>query len=199
MRDNISSPFEFCLQIEKKIKCLISLDDQNLRSDVVNNSNFHFENLTFFNLRNLNLKDAIRLSILSWFIPEEVGIILRMDILGKIKNYSLEDQLLLNQFLKNKGQMLIFLQETNLWHSRDFFGNILDKRNKLDRYFKLSPLRRKCKKPERKRGYHDQGSRVPDHKRLPNFDYSLTDKQNQIEENRQSYLDTLSFLEGLLI
>lgn len=198
MRDKVNS-VDFCKSVEKNILALLQMETEDLRSDVVDNSNFHSDNLTFYFLKDLKFDDFIRLSLLSWYLPVEVRFVLQMDLREKLRYYSLEDRTILELFLTNKAIVLEFLQSTQLWHSRDFFGNILNKKNKLDRFFKLSPLRRKIKRPQRKRGYHDHGSRVPDHKWKPREDYYLNKEQNIIESERISQRDTALFLEGMLI
>lgn len=199
MRDFKLSSKSFCESVKKHARMMVSLDDENLRNRVVDNSNLHWDNLTFFNLRAITLKNYIRLAILSWYIPEEVGYVLRADLVQKSKQLSPEDRLIIKLLTESQGQMLIFLQETTLWHTRDFFGNILSKKVNLNKYLSVSPLRKKVLRPERKRGYHDHGSRVPSHKWVPRSDWSLTALQNEIEEKRKSHQDTYYFLEGMLI
>lgn len=198
MRDYPSDKFSFNNSVEKSIKQMVHLEPEDLRNRVVDNSNFHSDNLTFFYLKDLTKMDAIRLSIYSWYAPEEVGFVLRMDLSTKINTFDYDTRIILNLILKSKAEMLIFLQETNIWHSRELFGNILSKKVSLDTFFKVSPLRRKINRPQRKRGYHDHGSRVPEHKRKPKFDWSLTAKMNEIYQERESFDDTLLFLEGFL-
>lgn len=197
MRDYPNSTTRFNSEVEKAVKRMVQLDLKNLRSDVIDSSNLHCENLTIFNLRGVSLEDQICLGLLSWFIPEEIGLLLRLDLESRLKYLGPEDRILCQQFLQSKAQSLIFLQETNLWHSRELFGNIL-KRN-LDRFLKLTPLSRKLKRTQRKRGYDDKGSRVPSHRWLPRFSDILTNEQNQIEEKRQSLQDTHALLQGLII
>lgn len=198
MRDIQSNPITFCRSVEKHSTKMFIMRIETLRSAVVNNSNFHSENQTFFSLRNLKLKDIIRLAIVSWYIPEEVGTILRLDLEAKIKNLAKEDRTIVELLLQSKGQMLKFLLETQLWHSRDFFGNILSTKIKLDNFFKPSPPRRKVRRPQRKRGYDDHGSKVPDSKWTPKYDWSLTELQMKIETDRKIHQDTVAFLQGFL-
>lgn len=54
------------------------------------------------------------------------------------------------------------------------------------------------RKPQRKRGYHDHGALRPRHTWKPSSDYSLTEKQNEIEEKRSKFSDTITFLKGLI-
>jgi hypothetical protein len=164
----------------------------------VDSSNFEGHS-TFFFLKNLTLKDQIRLAIISWYIPEEIGFILRQD-LEEIKRYlSCEDEQVISLLLDSKPQMELFLLETRLWHERDFFGNIIPiELSFLNRFFRIRKENKKVKKVQRKRGYHDHGSRVDDHKWLPSSDFSFTEKQNEIEAKRESCIDTKDYIVGFI-
>lgn len=198
MRDSISSQINFNNSVEKAIRGLYHTDVEVLRSKVIDSSNLFYDNLTVFYLKDTKLDDLIRLGIFSWYVPREIGILLRMDIELKAKKLSPEDRSLISQFLDSKERMLVFLQETHLWHTREFFGNLLSKKHSLDRFLNLSPLRRKLKRAQRKRGYNDHGSKTPEHRWLPTSDYSLTELQNLIEEKREIFNETSKFIEGLL-
>ena len=147
MRDFPQSPESFNKSVENAVRRMVQRDLEILRSDVIASPNLHSSNLSVFSLRELKLEDFICLSLFSWYCPEEIGILLRMDLEGKLKQYTEEDRILCQQFLISKAYSLIFLQETSLWHSRELFGNIL--RRNLDRYLRLSPLRRKLKRTQR--------------------------------------------------
>lgn len=198
MRDYLENLNDFNLSVEKSIKQMVLFNDQNLRKQVLDNSNFHWESQQFFNLKRINLIDSIRLSILVWYLPEEISYILRLDLEENLRKFSLEDQFLLKQFLSSKAEMLLFLQETRLWHTREFFGNVLNRNYKLDRYFKIFFLKQKIKRTQRKRGYQDHGSRVPDHKKKPKFDWSFTEEQNDLEFKKQTHDETVLFSKGWL-
>lgn len=197
MRDYPENLEKFNLQVEKFLSRMVTTDLETLRSNVIDSSNLQCQNLTIFSFRGAKLEDLICLGLLSWFIPNEIGIYLRLDLEEKQKHLHPEDRILLQQFLKSKSESLIFLQETSLWHSREFFGNIL--RRNLNRFLKLSPLMRKIKSVQRKRGYDDHGSRVPSHRWKPRHSDILTEKQNLLEEQRQIYSDTAALIEGLLM
>lgn len=199
LRDHIENPIQFCEQVEKRIKSMVQLDLERLRSSVIDNPNLNYRFNTIFIIKNPSLDDLLRLGILVWYLPKEISFVLRMDLLEKEKFLSLEDRTLLNCILQSKAQMLIFLQETTLWHTRDFFGNLLNSNYKLDRFLKIGFRLVKVKKPERKRGYNDKGSKAPEEKWLPRFDFTLTELQNKIEQTRQSYEDTKLFIQGLLM
>jgi hypothetical protein len=91
--------------------------------------------------------------------------------------------------LSSKAKSLLFLQETNLWSTREFFGTYL-------RPLCLSP---KVVKPQRKRGYHDQGSRALDSYHLQARNYwEDTQLHLEIEENRKALKDAIQINLGLL-
>lgn len=198
MKDRISDLTSFEKEVQKSVKRVVHQDSEILRNEVIDNTKFFYDNLTFYHLKDLSLDDFVRLAISSWYLPEEVGFVLRMDLELKLKNFSLDDRSICEILLSSKTEMLLFLQETHLWHSREFFGNIFGKNVNLAKYFRLSPVRKKVKKLQRKSGYDDLGSRVPDSKWKPRFDWSLTTLQNEIESKRQSQQDTLNFLKGFL-
>lgn len=201
MRDRNLDSYNFCKNVETSVLRLVSRDLNDLRSDVIAISNFQSESsLPIYRLGNLGKKDFIRLSIFSWYVPREIGVTLRLELEERLRYFAPEDRIVLNQFLKSKANMLIFLQETSLWHSRDFFGNILGKNNNLDRFFrsKFFSLNKRVRYSQRKRGYDDHGSRVEDHRKLPKYDWSLTELQNEIERNREIYQNTEDFLQGFI-
>jgi hypothetical protein len=69
---------------------------------------------------------------------------------------------------------------------RDFYGNFLPRVKKI---LTLTHLRRhfqlRARRLVRHRGYRDKGSLRPSHQWLPRNDWSLTELQNQIEEERE--------------
>lgn len=196
MRGSIDST-DFCNSVEGIVRSWIQTRENTLRNHVMDNSNFQSETL-FFNLKRIKLNQFIKLAITSWYMNEEVRFVLQSDLEEKLKDFSNEDKTLLEQFLFSKAEMLIFLLETSLWHSRDFFGNILSSLSELDVLLQPKRQSKKIKKPQRKRGYHDQGSRVLSHRWLPKSDYTLTALQNQIETERAKQRDTSDLIRGSL-
>lgn len=198
MRDRNLHSEVFCTQVEKTVSNWITIRTIDLRSKVVDNSNFHGSR-TFFKTKGIKLMDLIRLGIISWYLPEEVKCVLQQDLREEIENFSIEDRFLCEQILSTKAEMLIFLIETKLWHTKDFFGNIITEENKhLVQYLKVNKPRLKVRSPQRKRGYHDHGSKVEDHKWLPKSDWTLTEQHNLLEQRLSSAKDTLSFNQGFL-
>lgn len=199
MRDSSFSRSSFCEQLNLNLRSVPKLVE-NLRRAVVDNpnslregQNFHFRN------KSKTLREWIILSIIMWWMPPEILCLTKLDLEQKVKRLSLEDQGLISQFLSSKEKTLLFLLETQLWHTRDFYGNLLKDVEKVITNLSVFYYNRmKVKYPQRKRGYHDHGSRVPDEKWLPKSDYSLTAMQWKQELERKTLTDTLAFIEGLI-
>lgn len=198
MRDHNFDATNFLSQVEEISQNWYRCRSIDLRSKVVDNSNFLVQNLTFFKVKNISKQEFIQLSILSWYVDEEVRWILQSDLQEKVVTYSPEDRVVLSLLLESKVHMELFLLETSLWHTKDFFGNIMKNLEKLDKFLRCNNFLPKVVKRARKRGYHDHGSRVADHKWLPKSDYSLTNEQNIREHRNDQAVDTTQFLLGLL-
>lgn len=102
--------------------------------------------------------------------------------------------------LTSEEHCKLFLLETERWTSRSFFGNLMTK-SKIKNTILQVKVRRDAGpivEPQRKRGYDDKGHRTPPHRWLPSEDYSLREKQEEIERKRQTLLDTVSYLRGFL-
>lgn len=167
-----------------------------LKNHVIVNPNFLSEN---YLVLPYDLKGILALSIGSWWVPKELGFLIREDIREKrLKRFNLEDQFLIEICLTRRAYCLNFLNETRIWHSRDFFGNFTEEIMKRLNRLRFRRIDTKVVHPERKRGYDDHGSRVEDSRWLPKSDWSLTDQQNAIEEQRKSQEDTLNFTLGFL-
>jgi hypothetical protein len=204
MRDkNLLQFKDFDSKVEEFIKKRIPEKILVLRKLILDNPNFLnlFEN----NLRIFSKKTDVLLSltIISWYLPKEIGILLLLELEEKQKFLNEKDLILFRIFSTSKEVMLSFLFLTNKWHSRDLFGNIL--RNGLRELENLRFKRRIFKeipRKERKRGYQDHGSRRPDFKWLPSSDYSFTLIQNSKEKKKlklqAKYQRILKFLENFL-
>lgn len=198
MRDSSFDSQTFCTQLEVLTK---SVEKSSIfdRSSVSDSPKWHrtdFEN--DFRIKTQNLDDLISLAIFSWYIDPGLGILLRFAIKEKMaNNFDLE---ILEFFLDSKGEMLTFLIETNLWHTRDFFGNLysVKRLQKLLRYklrFKFKD-RKRPKRVQRHRGYRDKGTlRKPeDHHDFG--DYRI--EQLQLDEKRKKHSDGIFLLRGFL-
>jgi hypothetical protein len=170
-----------------------------LRNHVVDNPNF-LEGDWYIKIPQWNLKNLLRIAIIHWYMPEEIRYMLHLDLQEKKKHYSLQDQILISQFLISKERMILFLKETQMWHSRDFFGNILGKDcNNLVEKLRFKKRISIIRKTQRKRGYHDHGSRVLEHIFKETRYISRTKELKELEDERLTFEGTLAFLEGMLI
>lgn len=199
MRDSNFSSQRFCSQLDKIITEELIERERTLRSHVSDIPKMNIQFPGLFHLNGIRKLDEIcALSLISYWLPEGLGMLLREDLLRMRSRYSLQDQFLIDQFLFledwGKSRVLLFLIESNLFHSRDFFGNFLKKGfTALDRLDTYSVSR---KKPERTfiRGYRDHGYKSPSHQWLPTSDYSLTKEhyQREREERISHYSFNLS-------
>lgn len=194
MRDKVNSQ-EFCSSVESLARQWFSTRRKILSNHVVNSSNFTDRKL-FFNLKYASKVELIKLAIVMWYADEEVHFVLRMDLEEKIKNLPLEDQVIFNILLSSKAEMLIFLLETNLWHTRDFFGNILQNLEQLDRLLIPKVPQNKVKRPARKRGYHDKGSWVLPHEWRPKSGWWYNEQHELLEATRSKLEHTSNFIRG---
>lgn len=196
MRDTNLNSIQFCESLDGFFasvpeRCM------ELRMQVVDNPNFLRGNFKLVGLP--EKKNAlIGLSIASWYMPTEVRWLLQMEIEQKVKHLSLEDRFIFNIILSSKAEMIQFLLDTEMWHTRSFFGNIASAGRKSIPGIKFVKESTKVKKPQRKRGYHDHGTLVPTHCWTPKSDISLTELQNEIEGKRDIFSQMINFVQGLL-
>lgn len=168
-----------------------------LRSSALVNPNFleKYDGTMIISTRDLD--DLLVLGILSWYLDKEIGILLRLELEEII--HSNNDLFIINFVLTNKGSMLNFLLESGLWHTRDFFGNLLtDKR--LSRLSKQLKFRKRVtidpKRIQRKRGYKDKGTLKRRHE--VHQLWVSTEEHNLLEEFRKTRQDTFDLLQGFL-
>jgi hypothetical protein len=186
---------------EHRISTIVRSESERiktLRNHVVDSPTFPVGDATF-RLKSLKSKELFELALVSWYLPEEIGVLLRLDLENIAPKLEDEDfhKVPLMIVLSSKAEALLFLQETNLWSTQEFFGNYL-----LPGLLrKLRPLRLSSKvvKPQRKRGYHDHGSRAldPYHLRARSY-WKDTLLHQEIEENREALKDSIQIILGLL-
>lgn len=107
--------------------------------------------------------------------------------------------------LYSKSNLLNWLLISDLYHSREFFGNVLNPKESIQRCKSLKFIFESKKDPKRTirhRGYRDKGT-------LPSLESRIrkeelrkdvwnTEEQNNIEAERKKLSDTLAFIEGFL-
>lgn len=198
MRDKHFDSATFVSELEK-IAVRFNGECKLLRMNVVASPNFLENYLTDMILPS-KLEDLIVVSILSHYFPKEYRIYTQFAVEERVAKLSLEDQELVLLVLQDKATMLLFLQQTNLWHTREFFGNLFSKKrlNKLKETLQFKRKSRIVKKPQRKRGYHDKGSLRPLHKRGPNEYLTTTGEQYELEQKRLALEDSISFISGMI-
>lgn len=190
MRDkNLLQPIQFSQDVREFILRRVPKRILDLSCQIVDNPNFLevFENGLRFKSR--KSEELLALTFLSWFLPETIGYLLRFELENYVKLFNDKDLILFRILSESKRVALTFLLHSKKWHSRDFYGNFL--RKGLEALEAIRPRLKKrgpIKKAIRKRGYNDHGSRRPDSKWLPSFDYSFTEAQNE-KEKKETYQD----------
>lgn len=155
---------------------------------------------SFENRLGLKVRDAdslVLLSIMSWYLDPGIGVLLRLEILEKIENN--RDLVWIKLLLDSEPRAILFLQETQLWDTNQFFGNLFTDKmmKKVSRslYLKFKSKRRPRRKV-RRRGYQDKGTWRAPHEHHSFYDG--TKEQIVLEQERRSYKDSLLFLRGFL-
>jgi hypothetical protein len=173
---------------------------KTLRSHVVDSPTFRAGD-SYFHLSGYKSRELFELALISWYLGE-LGFLLRLDLEEINNKMEIDDKykIPLGIVLKSKSVMLRFLEETSLWSSEEFFGTFLKKGCSPLSHLRLYIPSKKVTSPQRKRGYHDHGSRAldPAWKGARAF-WKDTLLHYQIEEEKEIFQDTLSLVEGFLI
>lgn len=145
-------------------KCLV------LRNHVLDSSNLqsNYEtNAVFF--KGKKLKEKILLGLVSWYLPEEVGFLIRFWL---EENWGSEKKEWCRIIGTSKLYALTLILIQDEYSNRDFFGNIASKQYIERSISKVSIPRRnttRIKRKIRRRGYQDHGSKRPSHLPEPIF------------------------------
>jgi len=196
MLSRLTPSAEYYLETSKVAKFSKKTKQRKVVSVVQKNwrtKNFDFQNRFRITTRKLN--DLIGLAILSWYLPEQIGVLLRMDLLEISKES--EDLIVVTLLLNNIEQTRCYLLETSLWHSRDFFGNIYNREivKHLIKLFKpVFAIRKPPEQVQRHRGYRDKGTLRKVHDR--HSFVSFTAEHRELEERRKSLQDSIQLIEG---
>lgn len=131
-------------------------DDPNFHSRILN----HQVDPTGFRVPCKKFEVLIGLGLLSWYFPDEIGILLRFSL--EEVDWGVRAKESKTFVLESKEHCLAYLILQDLWSDRDFFGNVLG--NKLLAYqlrtlnWKLGSAYRKVIRPKRKRGHRESHS-----------------------------------------
>lgn len=198
MRDKNQNYIQFENSISKYLESKLNPDEiRVLRNHVVDSPTFLYDFEVKIITKNLL---ALRgLALISYYVPENLGWYIRSELLEYSRKLSLKDQLKLKLLLDHKDSCLVYFYETEEFTSHEIFGNILREGLKTLRSIKFLRIKDNSKKPQRKRGYHDHGSRAPDHKWVENnLGYVGRELQKEINLKRYLHKRTYRFLQNYL-
>jgi hypothetical protein len=135
-------------------------------------------------------------AIASWFLGD-LGFLIREDLRELSRKWSYEERIEVELLIQSRAACFEFI--LNNYSDSDFFGNLVNNVVKVAsklRCFVSYP--RRAVRIQRHRGYRDHGSCRPKECWLPSSDWSFTEKQNKIEEERKVHDNTYQFLLGFM-
>jgi hypothetical protein len=144
-------------------------------------------------------REVLILSCISWYFPEELGVLLRLKIEEEEHRYGPDYEQKIALLLKSEPEAIIYILESNVLGNtpEEVFGNILAIRPRVTVY-PYQP--RRPKRAIRHRGYRDKGSLRQGSEYLQEElkDFSATEEQLRIEEQRENVRDSIDFCSGFL-
>lgn len=176
-----------------------------LRNDVVVSTTseefflYHKGSSIFFK-RPQNWKDFRRLIMVHWFLEKEAFALIHLELEEMIHKFGTDKAIIAQIMLNSKPEMLDYLLHSSkeFKNERALFGE-LKAPFKFSKYHFQRLDRKKPKRKIRRRGYNDQGSRrLPHEVHEAKEDWSFTEEQNRIEEDRQAFKDFSDLMEGFL-
>lgn len=191
MRDRNLVFIQFCKEVEVFIRRKLKTLSEETQKASPRKSDPPFERLRF-HFPSRKLIDLQGLFLISFFLPEIQGWAIRMELWEKCRYYSKTDQLRLLPFCENLGVCLTYLYVSDQFSFHDIFGNLIERGFWLLKNSTVYSSRTKLPKELiRRRGYKDKGSLNPSglRNKLTQFDFSLTNLQNE-EETRNRTFDT---------
>lgn len=185
MRDKNLNQEQFNIQLERKMfQCKLT-DDRFLRSPVFVTPTrcIDPEWIGISYPRDFRLIRALVIS--HWYFPEKLFWRIHLDLQDfSFSQLNKKQRLEINLLLSSKENMEKYLYRTERYSASEIFGNILG--NDLKDLEKCLKFRRRkfgpVREPIRRRGYKDKGTRKPSHRWLPDSDFSLTEKQIELEK-----------------
>lgn len=179
MRDKNLSFIQFEEQLRKEIERKTSLP-KLLRTAVIDNPTL-LEDLIILYPR--KFKELLGISIYHYYYPENLRWRVLLDL--KEKSYSNLNRKQRMEILivqNSKKDMLLYLYRTRKYSSHEIFGNIIKDGSTSTRQLQVFRENTKVIRTRRKRGYDDKGSLRPKDKWLPQYDFSLTELQQEKEK-----------------
>lgn len=175
-----------------------------LRNQVVINPNLRSSDLKFYGLSRMTIEEleALLIWVNLCYPKEDWSYRLRFTIEERIERRPLDNwrlvPLLATSNQNPEVETLLLFQDKTNGDMRPFFGNFeTHLRRALRKLRVVTQENLRVRKPQRKRGYNDKGSRNPDSawKHARAFWQDRLD-QEEIERQRQTFLDTIDFLRG---
>lgn len=174
------------------------------RSSVSNITKCDVTDLESINIYMRDYDSLLFYSILYHYIDDKIIYYNVRFALEEIFNLN-PDIVWMNALLDSKSAVLEYLLGTTSYHSREIFGNILDRTKMEKRIRSIRPqykIKKRPKRVQRHRGYRDKGTLPPYDAKIRRRELSLdvwnTELQNKIEVERQTRLDMTEFLKGFL-
>lgn len=182
MRDKNLNSSQFCAQVENFIKRKLHLPKMP-KTAVINTPTFLEECYFKYPRKYKEIRDLV---VIHHFCPENLRWRLWLDLSElSFSQLNSKQRIEILILLSSKRKMLSYLFLTQRYSSHEIFGNIFGGGLKVLRTLPCYLSSTKITKPKRKRGYDDKGSQRPKDKWLPDFDFSLTELQNQKEKKTQ--------------
>lgn len=168
-----------------------------LRSNVLATSTLRNDQI--FLKRPRKWKQYLRLIMVHWYLPDESRVLVHLELEELENKFGTENSIIAHMMLNSEPEMILYILESNVFNNeRALFGYINEPFKYRDFYFYIHRPR-KAKRTVRRRGYKDHGSRrLPHEQHEAKYDYSFTELQNQIEEERQSISDSKELFRGFI-
>jgi hypothetical protein len=167
-----------------------------------------------------NPRSFIKLCCMSWYLDDDIGCLLRLELEKQVNRFGPEYRTKIELCLTTEPEMIIYILESDVLgkNPNEVFGNIRAnkpririlvynaKRSEFSFYGNSEEkklfqfISTSVKRPQFHRGYRDKGSLRTGSEYLheQKKDFSATELQNQIEEQREIQRDTVDFCRGFM-
>lgn len=186
-----------CRELRKELQTQASEWFRVLRIDVVvspttkRNSQYRLSAVRTWN-------EWLRLAMIHWYLPDTAFAVTHLELERMANKFGNDKAINAQLILSSEPEMICyFLDSSAVFASeREIFG-FIHRPFKFERYHYRELLPHKAKKKVFRRGYNDQGSRrLPHEQHEAKFDFSFTEEQNRIEEERTNLSKFIDFVRG---
>lgn len=187
-----------CRELRKILRSLASQWAKVLRIDVViapttTNSVYRLSRIRTWN-------EFLLLTMIHWYLPEDAFSLVHLELQDLYSKFGTDKDIIAQIILSSEPEMIIYFLESSecFKDERQLFG-FVQRNIQLEKYHFYIQKPRRPKQRVYRRGYNDQGSRrLPHEIHESKYDYSFTEEQNRIEEERQARKDTADFAKGFI-